>query len=156
MKNNVVSFWTEARIYNLKQDWDDGYTCSQIAERLGTSRNAVIGKAHRLNLTERRHGNGYTRPKEPIPLNPEGQTQRSRDRAVFQCRERKPRLSVPNPNKTPPLVAVVSNITGNFIRLKKPRVPRINVEMTKDQLRAMLAAAVQNTAMLENLQGSES
>jgi GcrA cell cycle regulator len=50
--------WTEARIAALKQDWADGYTCSQIANRLSRSgddltRNAVIGKARRLGLPAR-------------------------------------------------------------------------------------------------------
>ncbi|MBO42905.1 MAG: global cell cycle regulator GcrA-like protein [Rhodospirillaceae bacterium] len=46
--------WTEARVDQLKQLWSDGLTASQIAEKLGgVSRNAVIGKAHRLGLSSR-------------------------------------------------------------------------------------------------------
>src|SRR5215204_2080671 len=46
--------WTEERINRLKKMWHDGATASQIAEELGgVSRNAVIGKAHRLGLEQR-------------------------------------------------------------------------------------------------------
>src|SRR5439155_9428801 len=46
--------WTEERIERLKKMWHDGSTDSQIAdERGGASRNAVIGKAHRLGLEQR-------------------------------------------------------------------------------------------------------
>ncbi|MFL6760798.1 GcrA family cell cycle regulator [Sphingomonas sp.] len=46
--------WTEERIERLKKMWHDGATASQIAEELsGVSRNAVIGKAHRLGLEQR-------------------------------------------------------------------------------------------------------
>ena len=44
--------WTEQKIEILKKLWGSGKTASQIAEIIGgISRNAVIGKAHRLNLS---------------------------------------------------------------------------------------------------------
>ncbi|NIJ16926.1 GcrA family cell cycle regulator [Sphingobium vermicomposti] len=46
--------WTDERIDQLKAMWEKGLTASQIAEELGgVSRNAVIGKAHRLGLQSR-------------------------------------------------------------------------------------------------------
>ncbi|MBA3667019.1 MAG: GcrA cell cycle regulator [Sphingomonas sp.] len=46
--------WTDERIERLKSMWTKGATASQIAEELGgVSRNAVIGKAHRLGLEAR-------------------------------------------------------------------------------------------------------
>ena len=47
--------WTDERIALLKQYWEEGRSASQIAELLGEglSRNAVIGKAHRLGLASR-------------------------------------------------------------------------------------------------------
>ncbi len=46
--------WTDDRIATLKKLWEGGSTASQIAEQLGgVSRNAVIGKAHRLGLKSR-------------------------------------------------------------------------------------------------------
>ena len=44
--------WTEDKIAKLRELWGRGNTASQIAEIIGgVSRNAVIGKAHRLNLS---------------------------------------------------------------------------------------------------------
>ena len=46
--------WTEEKVAKLKELWSKGHTASQIAEAFGdTTRNAVIGKAHRLNLAAR-------------------------------------------------------------------------------------------------------
>ena len=46
--------WDENKIQILKKEWGKGKTASQIAELIGgVSRNAVIGKAHRLKLQAR-------------------------------------------------------------------------------------------------------
>ena len=46
--------WDAEKVEKLKELWGKGFTASQIAEKLGgTTRNAVIGKAHRLNLEAR-------------------------------------------------------------------------------------------------------
>lgn len=47
--------WTEERIEKLSKLWDEGLSASQIAKKLGegVTRNAVIGKAHRLGLKAR-------------------------------------------------------------------------------------------------------
>ena len=47
--------WTDERIELLKNLWDSGQSASQIAKELGegVTRNAVIGKAHRLGLKSR-------------------------------------------------------------------------------------------------------
>ena len=47
-----IMSWTEEKVAKLKELWGRGKTASQIAELIGgISRNAVIGKAHRLNLS---------------------------------------------------------------------------------------------------------
>ena len=46
--------WNEQKVNKLKELWGNGSTASQIAEIIGDiSRNAVIGKAHRLNLSSK-------------------------------------------------------------------------------------------------------
>ena len=46
--------WNEEKVGKLKELWGNGNTASQIAEIIGgISRNAVIGKAHRLNLSSK-------------------------------------------------------------------------------------------------------
>ena len=46
--------WTPEREEKLKELWKKGHTASKIAELIGnTTRNAIIGKAHRLNLQAR-------------------------------------------------------------------------------------------------------
>src|SRR5882757_4032203 len=57
--------WTDERIERLKSLWTKGMTASFIAEELGgVSRNAVIGKAHRLGLQSRP---SPVKPNEPAP-----------------------------------------------------------------------------------------
>ena len=48
--------WTQEREKKLRELWGKGHTANQIADMLGnTTRNAVIGKAHRLKLAARAH-----------------------------------------------------------------------------------------------------
>ena len=57
--------WSDERIEQLKELWSKGMTASQIADELGgVSRNAVIGKAHRLGLQARP---SPVKPNEPAP-----------------------------------------------------------------------------------------
>ena len=67
--------WTSEKVEKLKELWSKGHTASQIAELLGdTTRNAVIGKAHRLNLEARAPSKQSTTPKSK---DPKQQTRRS-------------------------------------------------------------------------------
>ena len=57
--------WTEEKVSKLKELWGKGSTASQIAEIIGgISRNAVIGKAHRLNLSAKIKTRAATSNKE--------------------------------------------------------------------------------------------
>ena len=57
--------WTQDKTDKLKKLWAEGHTASQIARMLGDdiSRNAVIGKAHRLNLAGRTQSRMISSPK---------------------------------------------------------------------------------------------
>lgn len=62
--------WTDERVEKLKKLWSEGLSASQIAAQLGgVSRNAVIGKVHRLSLPGRAKAGGSApaaaRPKRP-------------------------------------------------------------------------------------------
>ena len=45
--------WTDERIAELSKLWDTGYSASAIGKMLGVSKNAVVGKAHRMRLAAR-------------------------------------------------------------------------------------------------------
>ncbi len=77
--------WTEERVALLKQLWGEGKTAAEIAKSLGNiTRNAVIGKAHRLKLSGR---------VSPLPAN--GSSERV---ALATPRSSAPRARVSNTN----------------------------------------------------------
>jgi len=45
--------WTEEAIARLRALWDEGHSTAEIGRRMAVSKNAVVGKAHRLNLPAR-------------------------------------------------------------------------------------------------------
>jgi GcrA cell cycle regulator len=62
--------WTDERVETLKKLWGDGLSASQIAGELGgITRNAVIGKVHRLGLSGRAKSpsSATPRPRKPRP-----------------------------------------------------------------------------------------
>ena len=79
--------WTSEREEKLKELWKKGHTASQIASILGnTTRNAVIGKAHRLNL-EARAKSKKTIPKVSTEYNTKSEikTQKLGRKAKFKA-----------------------------------------------------------------------
>ncbi len=61
--------WTDERIEMLKKLWADGLSASQIAAELGgVTRNAVIGKVHRLGLSGRAKGASSSAPRARKPI----------------------------------------------------------------------------------------
>ena len=88
--------WTDERVEQLKALWGQGSSASQIAKILGgVTRNAVIGKAHRLGLS------GSAKPAQPRPERREREaTETPRHRSPSTSEPRStPRLVVP---PTPP------------------------------------------------------
>ena len=82
--------WTEQRIEMLRKLWGQGQTASQIATLLGgVTRNAVIGKAHRLGLTGR-----------PSPIKRDGtEAVTPRRKAVSQRRQQPAIAPMPAPRQ---------------------------------------------------------
>ena len=53
MASPVVSVWDEERLGQLTKLWAEGLSITQIGLRIGVSRNAVVGKVHRMGLPKR-------------------------------------------------------------------------------------------------------
>ena len=132
--------WTDERIATLKKMWEGGATASQIADELGgVSRNAVIGKAHRLGLkarpspvkanekkaTAKKAATPATKapakkpaakPVAKAPAKPAAKPAPEADepRAATQASNAVPSQPIPNP--TPDLPKIVSVGPGGFLR----------------------------------------
>jgi len=64
----ITMSWTDERVETLKKMWAEGQSASQIAKELGgVTRNAVIGKVHRLGLSNR-VGGGKDEPEDEAPV----------------------------------------------------------------------------------------
>jgi GcrA cell cycle regulator len=48
-----MSEWNDETIESLRQMWDEGLSTAEIGRRLGFTKNAIVGKSHRLKLTPR-------------------------------------------------------------------------------------------------------
>ena len=71
--------WAEETIVRLRTLWDEGLSTAEIGRRLGVSKNAVVGKAHRLDLPARpspirRDGSGPAAPRRSAPRRIAGPT----------------------------------------------------------------------------------
>lgn len=53
IEKNMTIEWTDEQIEELNRLWNEGLPTSEIGRLLGTTKNAVVGKAHRLGLTKR-------------------------------------------------------------------------------------------------------
>ena len=91
--------WTDQRIDQLKTLWEKGLTASQIADELGgVSRNAVIGKAHRLGLKSRPSPVKANEPEKKVA--PKKAVAPAKPMSAAPVRERvaAPSAAAPNPN----------------------------------------------------------
>lgn len=126
--------WTDERIATLKKMWEGGATASQIADELGgVSRNAVIGKAHRLGLKSRPSPVKANEPKKAdkkVVAAPKPAPKKPAPRPAPKAAEPAPApaparpastgaatsASQPIPNPTPDLPKIVSVGPGGFLR----------------------------------------
>ncbi len=131
--------WTDERIATLKKMWESGSTASQIADELGgVSRNAVIGKAHRLGLKSRpspvKANDKKKTAKKAAPQSAPAKKAASKPAAARPAAkpvaakpasaDEKPAAPAPSsagpsqpvPNPTPDLPKIVSVGPGGFLR----------------------------------------
>ena len=122
--------WTDERIATLKKMWEGGATASQIADELGgVSRNAVIGKAHRLGLKARpspvKPNEEKPEPKKAAAPAPAAAPKPAIKRPAPAPRaaepEARPPLQTetptqPIPNQPAPMPRIVSVGPGGFLR----------------------------------------
>jgi GcrA cell cycle regulator len=71
--------WNEDVIGRLRELWTEGHSTAEIGRRLGVSKNAIVGKAHRLDLTARpspirREGSEPSAERRAVPRRVEGPT----------------------------------------------------------------------------------
>ncbi len=128
--------WTDERIATLKKMWEGGSTASQIADELGgVSRNAVIGKAHRLGLKSRPSPVKANEKKKAAPAKPKPAPKPAAKKAAPKPAAPRPAApaapaqpitppasrqdaspSQPMPNKNSDLPKIVSVGPGGFLR----------------------------------------
>jgi len=94
--------WNDETIARLRAFWDEGHSTAEIGRRLGITKNAVVGKAHRLNLVAR-----------PSPI---------RRASVEEKLER----GAPQPRRViGPTLAPVSEAQPPVLRPSAPRAPDV-------------------------------
>ncbi len=110
--------WTDERVELLKKMWGEGQSASQIAKELGgVTRNAVIGKVHRLGLSNRA-GSGASSAAKPAPAKeaeakPAEKPRKEEAKAAPAEPEQPAAVSEPEPAPRP----------ANVTPLRKPIVP---------------------------------
>jgi GcrA cell cycle regulator len=130
--------WPEEMIEELKRLWESGYAAREIAEMIGAvSRNAVIGKAHRLGL-ERRAATGGRRKRKPGH-------KRSRRPGPMLAKRPRPRprpLPRPQPPPPPPPQPLLPADPG------EPRMRKLSLMALRDRYCRWPLGAFHERAML--------
>lgn len=121
--------WTDERIDQLRSMWEKGLTASQIADELGgVSRNAVIGKAHRLGLKSRpspvKATEKAAKPAKPAPA-PKAPPPPAAPRASAPPPPVRPPLAVSKVEASPESAAPAAAITETPPRAETPRIVSI-------------------------------
>ena len=95
--------WSEELIARLRDLWAEGHSTAEIGRRLSVSKNAVVGKAHRLDLPARPspiRRDGERKPRRPAPRRGSGPTL-----PPLSCTQQAPLSDhVPSPSISPRLV----------------------------------------------------
>lgn len=114
--------WTDERVETLKRMWAEGQSASQIAKELGgVTRNAVIGKVHRLGLSNRNEEGAAEPAAAPAPeAKPEPKA--AAPKPAPKPEPKQPAAAAePQPAAPEAAPAAAAPVTGNFNR--RPIVP---------------------------------
>ena len=113
--------WTDDRVETLKRMWGEGQSASAIAKELGgVTRNAVIGKVHRLGLSNRTAGTGPA-PAAAAPAAPKPE---AKPKAAAPKPEAKPKPAPkPEPAAEPQAEAAAPTETETRIPARKQIIP---------------------------------
>lgn len=95
--------WTEETIARLRALWAEGHSTAEIGRRMGISKNAVVGKAHRLQLSARPSPirRGSDAPRRPAPVRrPEPRPPSEPPQAALADRPAPPQLRALQPPRS--------------------------------------------------------
>jgi len=139
--------WTDERCDTLTRMWAEGYSATRIAKALECSRNSVIGKVTRLKLPPPAEKLPVIADREYVRQLPEVSLKKRRERERRYARarsERRKHCFDAKKEVRAQFIARGATTTSAAYRKHLPPLP----EMSKGQLRAMLAQALENTAAL--------
>jgi GcrA cell cycle regulator len=107
--------WNEDTIGRLRTFWAEGLSTAEIGRRLGVSKNAIVGKAHRLNLTARPspiRRDGEKTPRRRQPRRAQGATLPALAAASAPMPVLEPRPRLPERQAPPMLRAIPAPRAG--------------------------------------------
>jgi GcrA cell cycle regulator len=109
--------WTQEAIERLRAFWAEGLSTAEIGRRMGISKNAVVGKAHRLNLSSR---------PSPIRRDPQERRTTPSPRPPRQAPVARPMPSAPvmRPQAPAPQAAPVVLVAPPPAAVRNPAPPR--------------------------------
>jgi GcrA cell cycle regulator len=127
--------WNDETIVRLRNLWNEGLSTAEIGRRMGVSKNAVVGKAHRLGLAARpspirRDGSGVTLPRPPAPRRVVGPTLPPLAASLPAAEEVRPELRcearpAARPHAPDAHAAPVASATPPQVRVVPPRASRM-------------------------------
>jgi hypothetical protein len=109
--------WTEDMVGTLRKLHSEGLSCGIIAERLGVSRNSVIGKANRLGL-KGRSGQNFSDDALARKLKKKRELLVRRMKAAAKSLAKAKKAATPKTEVTPDIRALIAIPTNNFLARK--------------------------------------
>jgi hypothetical protein len=140
-----VDTWTEERIALLTEMWAFGHSATRIGLALDVSRGAVIGKIHRLGLPEPAIKLPVVVDRSYMRQQPEITLQKRRERERRYRAKRREREKYSLEAKREIREQFLAKGTSPYSAAYRKHLP-LMPEMSKAQMRDMLAQAIQNTA----------